>query len=137
MTASRNRSSASPGLRRIFCLLLLAAAGITVAGAFSSSRANNEGRVGALRRPDAAAQPPYHSRTSKIAPWVIAHTPDGQEAEFFVVLADQADLSGAAVLVSKAEKGRYVHDALWNKAQTMQEPILQWLRERGIEHRSF
>src|SRR5690349_3509092 len=95
MTASRNRRSASPRLRRIFCLLLLTA-GVTVAGAFASSRANNEGRVGALRRLDAAAQPPYHSRTSKIAPWVIAHTPNGQEAEFFVVLADQANLNGAA-----------------------------------------
>src|ERR1043166_3182068 len=137
MTASRNRRSASPGLRRIFCLLLLAAAGITVAGAFSSSRANNEGRVGALRRPDAAAQPPYHSRTSKIAPWVIAHTRNGQEAEFFVVLADQANLSGAAALAPTGEKGHFVYDALWNKAQATQGPILQWLRERGIEHRSF
>ena len=29
----------------------------------------------------------------KIAPWVIEHTANGQQAEFFVVLADQADLS--------------------------------------------
>src|SRR5205823_14151086 len=107
MTAIRNRRSASPRLRRTFCLLLLAAAGITVAGAFASSRANNEGRVGALRRPDAAAQPPYRSRTSKIAPWVIEHTANGQQAEVFVVLADQADLSPAATLRTKAEKGRY------------------------------
>src|SRR6266487_1695199 len=73
----------------------------------------------------------------KIAPWVIEHTVNGQQAEFFVVLADQADLSGAATLRTKAEKGRYVHDALWNKSQTTQEPILQWLRDRSIEHRSF
>ena len=26
---------------------------------------------------------------------------------------------------------------LSNKAQTTQGPILQWLRERGLEHRSF
>ena len=54
-----------------------------------------------------------------------------------VVLADQADLSGAAMLRAKIDKGRFVRDALWNKAQTTQGPILQWLRERGIEHRSF
>jgi serine protease AprX len=30
-----------------------------------------------------------------------------------------------------------VYDALRNKSQTTQGPILQWLRERGIEHRSF
>jgi subtilisin family serine protease len=30
-----------------------------------------------------------------------------------------------------------VHDELWNKSQTTQGPILQWLRERGLEHQSF
>src|SRR5262245_20705315 len=35
---------------------------------------------------------------SKIAPWVIDHTANGQQTEFFVVLADQADLSGAVSL---------------------------------------
>ena len=47
----------------------------------------------------------------------MEHTANGQQAEFFVVLADQADLSGAAALPIKNEKGRYVHDALWNKSQ--------------------
>jgi subtilisin family serine protease len=67
----------------------------------------------------------------------MEHIASGQKAEFFVVLADQADLSGAAALRTKAEKGRYVYDALWNKSQVTQRLILQWLRERGIEHRSF
>ena len=48
-----------------------------------------------------------------------------------VVLADQADLSGAAMLRAKIDKGRYVRDALWNKAQTTQAPILKWLRTAG------
>jgi serine protease AprX len=73
----------------------------------------------------------------KIAPWVIKHTAPGQQAEFFVVLTEQADLSGAAALRGKAEKGRYVHDALLNKSHATQGPILQWLRERSVEHRSF
>ena len=47
----------------------------------------------------------------------MEHTANGQQAEFFVVLADQADLSGAAALPIKNEKGRYVYDALWNKSQ--------------------
>jgi serine protease AprX len=67
----------------------------------------------------------------------MEHTANGQESEFFVVLADQADLSQAANFPSKAEKGRYVYDTLLNKAQTTQEPVLQWLRERSIEHQSF
>ena len=67
----------------------------------------------------------------------MEHTASGQPAEFFVVLADQADLSEAANLQTKAEKGRFVFQTLFNKAQTTQGPILQWLRERGLEHRSF
>jgi subtilisin family serine protease len=53
------------------------------------------------------------------------------------VLANQADLSPAASLPTKAEKGRFVYQALQNKAQTTQGSILQWLRDRGLEHRSF
>ena len=53
------------------------------------------------------------------------------------MLADQADLSGATNLTTKAVKGRYVYEELRNKSQATQGPILQWLRERGIEHRSF
>src|SRR5262249_32297218 len=75
--------------------------------------------------------------TRKIAPWVAEHTANAKQAEFFVVLADQADLSAAGTLRTKAEKGRYVHKALWNKRETTQEPILQWLRQHRIEHRSF
>ena len=74
---------------------------------------------------------------SKITPWVIQHTAGGKEAEFLVVLREQADLSAAAVLTTKQEKGRYVRDVLWNKAQATQAPVLTWLRERNIEHRSY
>ena len=67
----------------------------------------------------------------------MEHTANGQQAEFFVVLADQADLSQADSLQTKAEKGRYVYNTLLNKSQTTQGPILQWLREHSLEHRSF
>jgi len=53
------------------------------------------------------------------------------------VLADQADLSQAAALQTKAEKGRYVYNTLLNKSLATQGPLLQWLRERGLEHQSF
>jgi len=119
-TRSRSR------LRSGFCLLLFVAACIAALGAIGSSRAIGQ-RVGG--NPVNVA--------NKIAPWVVAQTANGQQAEFFVVLADQADLSGAAALRSKNEKGRFVHDALWNKSQTTQRAILRWLREHGVEHRSF
>jgi subtilisin family serine protease len=73
----------------------------------------------------------------KIAPWVMEHTVNGQQAEFFVVLADQADLSPAANLPTKTEKGRFVYQTLLDKAQTTQGPILQLLQDRNIEHQSF
>src|SRR5258708_17961862 len=77
------------------------------------------------------------AQANKITPWLKVHTANGQQAEFFIELADQADLSGAANLPTKAEKGRYVYNTLLEKSQTTQEPILQWLRERGLEHQSF
>jgi hypothetical protein len=72
-----------------------------------------------------------------MAPWVIEHTANGETAEFFVVLAGQADLSGAINLATKTEKGRYVYEELRSQSQATQGPLLQWLRERGIEHHSF
>jgi subtilisin family serine protease len=106
--------------------LFVLAAAIAALGAFGSSRATSQGSP-----PDQAAI------SKKIAPWVMDHTANGQQAEFLVVLADQADLSGAATLPTKNEKGGYVRAALWNKSQATQGPILQLLRERGLEHQSF
>lgn len=74
---------------------------------------------------------------NKISPWVLEKTANGGEAEFLVALADQADISGADALATKAEKGRHVRDVLWNKAQETQKPILEWLAARKIEHRSY
>ncbi|HET8674983.1 MAG TPA: S8 family serine peptidase [Blastocatellia bacterium] len=74
---------------------------------------------------------------SKIAPWVMDNTANGAVAEFLVVLADQADLSGAAALRTKEEKGRFVYETLYNKARSTQGPILAWLKDRKIEHRAY
>ncbi len=93
--------------------------------------------VSALIAPPAASTPVAQAAADKIAPWVLAHTANGAPAEFLVVLADQADLSGADALSTKTEKGRYVYDALWQKAQATQKPILDWLIAQGVEHRSF
>jgi serine protease AprX len=114
------------GLRSVLCLLFLGVAGIAALGAIGSLGAIGQ-RVG--RNPMNVA--------NKIAPWVVVQTANGQQAEFFVVLTDQADLSAAGGFRTKAEKGRFVHDVLWNKSQTTQRSILRWLREHGIEHRSF
>src|SRR5882672_7307020 len=114
--------------RRVFSSLLLLATFVAIIGAIASSRQP------AVAAPSGGTGP---FQSSKIAPWVMEHTAKGQQAEFFVVLADQADLTAAANLQTKAEKGRFVFQTLFNKAQTTQGPILQWVRERGLEHRSF
>src|SRR6267142_5150311 len=96
-----NHAFTSPHLRRFFCSLFIVAAALAALGAFGSSRAGNQ------------ASPPEQAATAtKIAPWVMEHTANGQQAEFLVVLADQADLTAAANLQTKAEKGRFVFHTL-------------------------
>src|SRR5947208_14783061 len=121
-----NRAFTRSRLRRLLCSLCIVAAAIAALGAFGSSRAGNQG-----------SPPEQATIATKIAPWVMEHTANDQQAEFFVVLAEQADLSGAAALPTKNEKGRYVYDALRNKSQATQGPILQWLSEHGLKYQSF
>ncbi len=116
--ASLSRILPQPPLRPILGSLFFVAAALV---AIASSRA-----IGQSNSPD-----------QKIAPWVTDRTANGQQAEFMVVLADQANLSRAAALRTKTEKARYVYNALSNKSQATQGPILQWLRDRRLEHRSF
>jgi subtilisin family serine protease len=113
-------------LQSVLFLFSLVAAALAVLGAIGSSRATSQ-RVNSNSV----------NVANKIAPWVVAQTTNGQQAEFIVVFADQADLRSAASLPAKSEKSRFVRDALWAKSQATQRPILQWLHERGIEHRSF
>ena len=125
MTTNLKQVSGSLRLRGMLCVFFFIAAGIAVVCATGIGERESRKDFGIA------------SHSSKIAPWVIERTTNGQKAEFFVVLADQADLSGATNLATKAEKGRYVYEELRNKSQATQGPVLQWLRERGIEHRSF
>src|SRR5437764_7094206 len=126
MIKNAHRTSASSQLRRIFCSLFVVAAAVSLVAAVASSNAVGQ-RIGG----DAV------NIANKVAPWVVEHTAYGQQAEFFVVLAERADLRPAANLPTKTEKGRFVYQTLLEKARATQGPILQWLRERKIEHQSF
>src|SRR5213080_2681828 len=126
MIKNAHRTSASSLLRRIFCSLFVVAAAVSLVAAVASSNAVGQ-RIGG----DAV------NIANKVAPWVVEHTAYGQQAEFFVVLAERADLRPAANLPTKTEKGRFVYQTLLEKARATQGPILQWLRERKIEHQSF
>src|ERR1041385_5344072 len=122
---SINLLSKSTALRRVISLLAFSTAIIVALFAIMTSRAVNPARG------------QDQNAWSKIAPGVIDPTTDGKQAEYLVVLADQADFSAAYSLPTKLEKGRYVRDVLWNKAQSTQGPILRMLRERGVQYRSF
>jgi serine protease AprX len=126
MIKNAHRTSAPSPWRRIFCSLLLVAAVVALVAALASSDAVGQ-RVGGN----------VVNIANKIAPWVVEHTAYGQQAEFFVVLADRADLSPAANLPTKTEKGRFVYRTLLEKARITQGPIREWLRERNIEHQPF
>src|SRR5213594_1392478 len=92
MNAIKTKLTSKPWpLRRAVSLFLFAAAAAAALWAIAPSRA--------------LSQPHAQDRSlalSKIAPWVIQYTAGGKEAEFLVVLKEQADLSAAAALTKKA-----------------------------------
>jgi serine protease AprX len=82
--------------------------------------------------PDAGA-----TALAKVSDWVLRTTQAGRETDFLVVLSRQADLSRAAALPSREEKGRFVHDALLKTAAGTQGPLLELLEQIGVPHQSF
>src|SRR5260370_38202271 len=89
--------------RRVFSSLLLLAALVAILGAIASSRQP------ALAAPGGGTE---SFQSGKIAPWVMQHTSNGQQSEFFVVLANQADLGPAAAFQTTPAKGRFGHGTL-------------------------
>src|SRR5579859_1102801 len=85
----------------------------------------------------AGAPPPPPGVLSKVDPAVLARTANGAQADFLVLLAQQADLSGAASLPTKVEKGRFVYHTLLAEAQRTQGPLLAWLQAQHAEFQSF
>jgi Subtilisin-like serine proteases len=71
---------------------------------------------------------------SKLDPRIFA----GREsASFLVVMREQADLSGAEAFTGKAEKGRFVFEALSAQAEASQAPLRARLEAAGVSFRSF
>src|SRR5437660_10943852 len=93
-----HRASVPSPWRRIFCSLFLVAAAVALVAAFASSDAVGQ-RVElrtANQQGAAVSSPP--SAAQKIAPWVVEHTTNGQQAEFFVVLTVSAELGPGGIL---------------------------------------
>ena len=79
---------------------------------------------------------PQAQSPANIPAGLLAKTAAGGQTDFFVILTEQADLSGAAALQGKA-KTRYVYETLWRTAQISQKPLRAWLDGRGISYRTF
>lgn len=73
----------------------------------------------------------------KVDASVLAAAQAQGEAEFLIVLAEQADLAGAAALRSKEEKGAWVYGQLTAVAARTQAAVLAELERRGVPHRAF
>ncbi len=74
---------------------------------------------------------------TNVAPQVWEATADGGEAEFLVVLVEQADLSPAAALPTREARLRYVYDALREVALRSQASLRVELDAAGVDYRLF
>jgi subtilisin family serine protease len=59
------------------------------------------------------------------------------QADFFIWLAEQADVSGAYQLQTKLEKGQYVFDTLRETADLNQRDLRAYLDAQGVAYRPF
>jgi serine protease AprX len=75
--------------------------------------------------------------SEKIHPWLDKKSASGKEMEFLVTMRDSAELSPAALLKGKSEKGRFVYDRLRGAADSAQGQIREWLMAHGVEYRAF
>jgi len=84
----------------------------------------------------ALADPRSALKLSPALTRALAEAPDGR-AEMLVVLAEQADLSPARRLASKAERGAFVYERLTETARRTQPELLDELARLGAPARSF
>jgi serine protease AprX len=73
---------------------------------------------------------------SRVDPWVIETGASGQ-TEFLILLKEQADLSQAATINNKVNKGQFVFEQLTQTAIQKQPEVLAALKRLGVEHRSY
>lgn len=85
-------------------------------------------------RPMAAAEAGWER---KVDPWVLERARDLGETEFLLVLAEQADLSGAARVSGKEAKGRFVFERLRETAERSQPAVVAQLEARRLAYRRF
>ena len=83
-----------------------------------------------------AAYPSSPAWQKKVDAQVLKDVAGGQ-SEFLLVLKQQPDLSGAAQLATKREKGAYVYRILAANAARTQSPVIASLKQMGVTYRSY
>lgn len=85
----------------------------------------------------AAPAAPSARLLAKADPWVVSKLADGSASQFLIVLPQQADLSAAAELPDKTQRGQWVLDTLRTHAERTQASLRALLSLRGVEHQAF
>jgi len=103
------------------------------------SRGRSRARVallaGALAAGAVAADSPAWQ--AKVHPRVVQDAAAQGTVEFLILLEERADLSATAAAPTREERGQRVVALLTAVASRTQAPLLSWLEQQGIEHRSF
>lgn len=74
---------------------------------------------------------------AKVDPWVLERVLASEKAEVLLMLKEQAELSAAAGLNTKEEKGAHVFLELTRTAERTQKPLLTYLESASVPHRPF
>ena len=59
------------------------------------------------------------------------------QVEVIIEMREQANVSAARWMRTKAEKGRFVFETLKRHAQITQQPVVEWLNSRGLNYSDF
>jgi subtilisin family serine protease len=86
---------------------------------------------------DKTAPLPSAGSLSKISQEVFQDTANGRSASFFVVMADQANLSAAYGMRDQDARGWYVYNTLTQHAERTQATLRATLAAQRIQHKSF
>ena len=78
-----------------------------------------------------------HENMAPVRSTVLEEMTRHGKATYWVVLKEQADLSGASRIADWAARGRYVYDALTTVAARSQAGVASHLKARALPHKSF
>jgi subtilisin family serine protease len=90
--------------------------------------------VGSVSLPAAAGQ---GNATGKIEPLVLEEITTNGQTDYFIWMAEKADLSPADQLHTKLEKGQFVYNTLRETAERSQRDLRRYLDGQGIQYEAF